>query len=240
MANKRMIRDWTASEKMDELTPQAEVFFTRLIMKVDDFGVFPNNDRLLRSALFPLKNYGIIEVGAWKKECLSLGLVITFKADGKEYLAIKNFDQKLRRMHHTYPPPPVGQVTDSERTSDGQVTDKRPPEVEVEEKKKEVEEEGVSFDDLFLRAFDEITCERLQMTFKNIPDLGRELQMFRTKCDNAPEDYYKRDVSGLRLAFQYQLKNYRNGKSAKTLQDTNAEIDRIIKARYGNQGAEQE
>jgi len=93
------------------------------------------------------------------------------------------------------------------------------------------------FDSLFLKAFDELTCERLQMTFKNIPDLGRELQMFRTKCDNDPDDYHKRDVAGLRNAFQYQLKNYRpNGKTAKTLQDTNADIERIVAAKYGTQG----
>jgi len=117
--------------------------------------------------------------------------------------------------------------------------EKRREEKREEEKIKEkkIIEENVPFDELFLRAFDEMTCERLQMTFKNIPDLGRELQMFRTKCDNAPEDYHRRDVAGLRLAFQYQLKNYKNGKAPKTLSDTNADIDRIIASKYGNTGA---
>lgn len=122
---KRMLKDWTASENVDKLTPQAEVFFTRLIMKADDFGVFPNNDRLLKSTLYPLKDYGIIEVGAWKKECIALQLIIKFTADGKEYLAIKNFDQKLRRMKHTYPAPPMSAGC---RTSVGQVSDDCPPE----------------------------------------------------------------------------------------------------------------
>jgi uncharacterized protein YdaU (DUF1376 family) len=100
---------------------------------------------------------------------------------------------------------------------------------------KNVSEKKGDFNDLFLRAFDEITCERLQMTFKNIPDLGRELQMFRTKCDNAPGDYHRRDLAGLRLAFQYQLKNYKNGNPTAT--DKLADIDRIVKERFGFEGA---
>lgn len=161
---RRMLKDWTASEKMDQLTPQAEVFFTRLIMKADDFGVFPNNDRLLRSALFPLKNYGIIEVGAWKNECMFNDLICIFNADGKEYVAIKNFDQKLRRMHHTYPPPPVGQVPDNERTSVGQVSDKRPPEVrrEVRREVEEKEKTRAWFDS----CLDDIFRETLAVTHK--------------------------------------------------------------------------
>ena len=35
-----MLRDWTQSEKIDELTIESERFFTRLIMKVDDYGCF--------------------------------------------------------------------------------------------------------------------------------------------------------------------------------------------------------
>lgn len=131
---KRMLKDWTGSETVDALTPQGEVFFTRLIMKADDYGVFPNNDRLLRSTLYPLKEYGIIEVGAWKNECIRLGIITVFNDSGRDYLAIKDFGQTLRRPKHTYPPPPDGQMTDNVRTSDGQVTAEVNKEVEVKVK----------------------------------------------------------------------------------------------------------
>lgn len=85
-----------------------------------------------------------------------------------------------------------------------------------EEKRKEDkikgEENRPSFDEIFKDAFDEITCDRYKMIYKEI-DLGRELQLFRIKCDNDQATYYSRDASGLRTAFQYQLKSAnKNGK----------------------------
>lgn len=69
-----------------------------------------------------------------------------------------------------------------------------------------------NFDDAFELAFDEITCDRYMMVYKDI-DLRRELQLFRIKCDNDKKTYYGRDVAGLRTAFQYQLKTAtKNGK----------------------------
>ena len=234
---KRMLKDWTDSESVDKLSLEAEVFFVRLIMKADDFGNYTGNIKLINAALFPLKGYDPYTVNDWLHECVEAGLVSRYEVDKKPLIHIKNFDQKLRRMHAVYPPPSDGHFTDNERTSDGQLTDKRPPELEVEEKKKlKKEVEGVPFDELFLRAFDEITCERYQMTFgKTIPDLGRELELFRTKCDNDPDDYHKRDVAGLRNAFQYQLKQYKNAKP-RTTQDKRAELDRLIDAKYGPKG----
>lgn len=80
-----------------------------------------------------------------------------------------------------------------------------------EEEKRE-EETHANFDDLFLKAFDEATCESYKLAFRGF-DLSAELQKFRTKCDNDKGKYYGRDVGGLRTAFQYQLQNLRNGKS---------------------------
>ena len=61
----RVLRDWTASEKMDKLSQGAEVFFTRLIMKADDYGLYYGNPKLLNSALFPLREYDNSQVLKW-------------------------------------------------------------------------------------------------------------------------------------------------------------------------------
>ena len=132
---KRMIRDWTASETVDQLSPGAEIFFTRLIMKVDDYGNYTGNIKLINAALFPLKGYSVDQVSMWFKECEVAGLIISYEVDKKPLIHIKNFNQKLRRMRAEYPPPPDGQVTDNVRTSDGQKT------AEEEEKKKRREGE---------------------------------------------------------------------------------------------------
>jgi hypothetical protein len=89
----------------------------------------------------------------------------------------------------------------------------------------------VDFDDIFLKAFDEQTCESYKLAFRGF-DLGAELQKFRIKCDNDKSKYYGRDVGGLRTAFQYQLQNLRkNGKSNSTSEQRIDELDKYFTAK---------
>jgi hypothetical protein len=136
MAN-RVIRDWTASETVDLLSAKAEVFFTRLIMKADDYGNYTGNPKLINAALFPLKIYEVLDVMNWIEECEKAGLLRQYKSDGKTYLHIQNFGQTLRRMKAVYPPP-TGDGTLP--TSDGQMTATF-GQVTAETKRNEVETE---------------------------------------------------------------------------------------------------
>lgn len=112
MAN-RVIRDWTASEKIDRLTANAEVFFTRLIMKADDHGCFHANPKLLKAALFPLRELTDKQIIAWLQECSETGMLITYQSEGKHYLKILDFGQRLRTMVSKFPQP-----ADNSRTND--------------------------------------------------------------------------------------------------------------------------
>lgn len=107
-----------------------------------------------------------------------------------------------------------------------------------EEENKNREEAHVDFDEVFLNAFDENTCESYKLAFRGI-DLGAELQKFRIKCDNDKPKYYGRDVGGLRTAFQYQLQNLRtNGKrKSGTIKDGLNEIDAILERERNTSGA---
>lgn len=105
MAN-RILRDWTASERIDKLSVNAEVFFTRLIMKVDDYGALYANTRLLRAALFPLRTSIKEEnISKWLRECQDVGVIKTYSAAGKDYLQIIDFGQRLDRARAKYPTP---------------------------------------------------------------------------------------------------------------------------------------
>jgi hypothetical protein len=104
MAN-RVIRDWTTSDSMDKLSSGGEVFFTRLIMKADDFGSYFANPKLLKSGLFPLKDISEATVKGWIHECVSAGLIFKYTVDKKEYLRIENFGQRLRNMRNAFPHP---------------------------------------------------------------------------------------------------------------------------------------
>lgn len=102
-----MLRDWTDSERVNELSVFAERFFTRLIMKADDYGCFTANTKLIKSKLFPLLIDEIDEeeVLDWIRECKNVGLLQCYQVKGKEYIRILEYNQRLRQKTHKYPMP---------------------------------------------------------------------------------------------------------------------------------------
>lgn len=111
----RVLRDWTDSETMHSLTSQAERFFVRLIMKADDFGCFHANPKLLKAALFPLSDeIRDLDVAKWLNECSAVGLVNVYKVEGKMFLQIIDFGQRLRQSRPKFPQPHEAQISKSE------------------------------------------------------------------------------------------------------------------------------
>lgn len=128
-----MLRDWTDSEKVELLSFQAEVFFVRLIMKVDDFGCYRANEKLLKSKLFPLRdNIRDTDILRWVDECQKAGLIAVYEESGKRYLIIKDFKQRKRQMESKHPMP----------KNDGQLSDTCQPVVGLKRREEEVEEKG--------------------------------------------------------------------------------------------------
>lgn len=129
----RIIRDWTDSEKIDGIDVYTERFFTRLIMKVDDYGRYLANIKLLKSQLFPLKSdIRETDITRWLTECKKAGLIVLYSVANKEYLQICDFRQVLRQKTEKYPPPNDATQTISECLAD----------VTPETKRNEVETEG--------------------------------------------------------------------------------------------------
>lgn len=119
----RVLRDWTDSERINSLTVHAERFFTRLIMKVDDFGRYFGDTRILKANLFPLQLDSIREadISRWTAECQKAGLIVLYETLGKKYLQVEKFEQRLRQKREKYPRP----------TNDCHVTVNSPPESET-------------------------------------------------------------------------------------------------------------
>lgn len=103
----RMLRDWTQSDKVDSICWQAEIFFIRLIMKVDDYGCFYADTRLLKANLFPLKLDKVREADIlrWLAECQKAGLIVLYFHDKKKYLQIIDFKQRLDKAKAKFPLP---------------------------------------------------------------------------------------------------------------------------------------
>lgn len=103
----RMLRDWTGSDKVNKLNVNSERFFVRLIMKVDDFGCFYADPRLLKANLFPLllDNIRDADILRWMDECQKAGLIVVYENSSKRYLQILDFKQRLDKARNKYPLP---------------------------------------------------------------------------------------------------------------------------------------
>lgn len=140
----RILRDWTDSPKMRNLSPEAERFFTRLLMKADDYGCFYGDETLLKANLFPflINDISDVTVKRWTYDCHMAGIITIYESGGNKYIQVVNFKQRLRTMKSRFPRPEEGSTVTCQ-SNDGQMTAECPPEEEVEvETEEEVEYEG--------------------------------------------------------------------------------------------------
>jgi hypothetical protein len=155
---KRMLRDWTNSKKMSQINESQEVLFTRLIMKVDDFGRFHADPFQVRSLLYPRKADVTAEAVRENLQRLEkVKLIRLYQVEDEEYLEILDFGQRLRSFKSLFPEPYENlhlnddnppQVADNSRTNadNMRTDDSNPPQVaaknggEEEEKRREEEE----------------------------------------------------------------------------------------------------
>lgn len=176
----RILRDWTSSETIDQLSEGAEILFVRLIMKADDHGCFYGNPKLLKGALFPLRSYSEKQITQWRDELAKLKIVQLYEIDGRWYVKIRNFNQRLRIMSSKFPQPKTDDF--DVPTDDRQMSDMCPPETKRSRNEVEVETETKasagetppvtvwpSFDDFwekYDKKEDRIKCEKKWKTIK--------------------------------------------------------------------------
>lgn len=95
------------SDAVNSLSWAGEVFYRRLMSVVDDFGRYDARPDILRGVLYSLKldTVSKSDVVKWMNECSDAGLVRLYSTDGREYLELPKFGQRLRAMKSKYPPP---------------------------------------------------------------------------------------------------------------------------------------
>ena len=85
----RLLREGIlTSDRVDQLDPPAEVFYRRLMSKVDDHGLYDARPSILRSSLFPLRVDRVREadITRWMAACQKAGVIALYQHDGKPYL----------------------------------------------------------------------------------------------------------------------------------------------------------
>jgi hypothetical protein len=104
----RVVRqDILTSDSVNSLSWAAEIFYRRLMSLADDYGRYEARPSLLRASLYPLKLDRVSEpdVVKWMGECSEAGLVRVYTVNGREYVEILKFGQRLRAMKSRYPAP---------------------------------------------------------------------------------------------------------------------------------------
>jgi len=91
------------SKHIDKLTPESEVFYYRLLVNVDDFGRFDARLLILRSNLFPLKDYTTKQIEKWLIELAESNLISVYKHNDDNYLQMLKWDNKPRASESKFP-----------------------------------------------------------------------------------------------------------------------------------------
>lgn len=140
----RMIREGIlSSDKVNKVTWAGEVFFRRLMSVADDFGRYDGRAEIIRAALYPLRldKVSAADIDKWKAECAQAGLVSCYHVEGKEYMQIEDFGQRMRSKKSRYPPPLTNDSGCQPMSANG-------GHMSAEEKRREGEEEGEGEGDL--------------------------------------------------------------------------------------------
>lgn len=219
----RILRDWTDSFTIDELDVNAERFFTRLIMKVDDYGRFYADTRLLRSNLFPLKtDIRDTDISRWLAACEKAGLIAIYNVATKEFLQITNFKQVLRQKIEKYPPPNTC-YADATHMHSNSIADVIPEKKRIQNPETKQKEKGENFlwTDVVKNFFNDYIWIEKFCRDKNIgqKDFERKQREFITDIE-LREDF--KDLKELKNHFTNWFNKQKNGVSAKSKQHSQA------------------
>ena len=108
MPNRYIRASAIESPAVNSLSWLGEVFYRRLLNRVDDFGRFTASHALLRAAIFPLQMHRAREADIPRllAECEEAGLLFAYTAAGKQCLIINKWEQGTAK-HSEYPEPPA-------------------------------------------------------------------------------------------------------------------------------------
>lgn len=118
MPNRLLREGITTSEKIDALSGEAERFYYRLLVHVDDFGRQDARPAVLIAKTYPLRVDRVKpeHVEAWLAEFDSTGLAVIYENDGKRYVQLTNFDKPRARESKWPSPQAKGSVRKHLRT----------------------------------------------------------------------------------------------------------------------------
>lgn len=109
MPNRIIKESICTSDNLNSLSKDAEIFFYRLIVNCDDYGLLDARTQILRSKCFPLKVDLISDddIGNWLQELSNKKLIFLYSVEDKQYLKMVKWEkhQQVRSKKSKYPLP---------------------------------------------------------------------------------------------------------------------------------------
>lgn len=109
MPNRIIKESIRSSYEIEELDPNSEVTFYRLLTFADDYGRFPSDKRILQSQLYPLKSsIRSKDFNTWISELVKAGLIDLYIGDDHKpygYFPTWEDHQTIRNQRSKYPEP---------------------------------------------------------------------------------------------------------------------------------------
>jgi hypothetical protein len=110
MPNRILKESICTSDNLNSLTPQQEVFFYRLIVNCDDYGIADARPAILKAKCFPLKNnIRDSDIIKWLNALIKAELCFVYEVAGKCYLKIQTWEghQQIRAKRSKFPKPDI-------------------------------------------------------------------------------------------------------------------------------------
>lgn len=136
MPNRILREGICSSETINSLSADEEVFFYRLLVVCDDYGLMDARIAILKAKCFPLRTEKQVtekQLQNWLKGLRVAGLINQYESAGKPYLCVAKWDQhqRIRNARPRYPRPDESNLLPIDRESPA-VDSKSQPESESE------------------------------------------------------------------------------------------------------------
>jgi len=113
----RIVREGIlTSRRVNKLSERAELFYRRLMSRLDDYGRCEADAQLLRSACYPLRvdKVKAPHIEGWLEECRAVGLLVLYHDVGKRYLQYLDWKQQ-ERSESKFPAPAKQVIADAQQ-----------------------------------------------------------------------------------------------------------------------------
>jgi len=116
MPNRILREGILTSRRVDRLSERAELFYRRLMSRLDDYGRCEADVELMRTGCYPLRVDRVKgkHIEEWLQECQKVGLVVIYVAAGKRYLQYLEWRQQ-ERSESKFPAPDEQLIVDAQQ-----------------------------------------------------------------------------------------------------------------------------